>query len=65
MVYVHCRAGWQRSATVAMAAVTLLDHIDPDTALCRVQQRKPTATPLPHQLSDLRLWYDTRASRQP
>jgi atypical dual specificity phosphatase len=60
-VYLHCRAGWQRSATVAAAALALRDGIEPDEALARIKRRKPSAEPLPHQLQDLRRWWRLRA----
>jgi protein-tyrosine phosphatase len=62
-VYLHCRAGWQRSATVAAAALALRDGIDPDEALARIRRRKPSSDPLPHQLQDLRSWWRLRAGR--
>jgi protein-tyrosine phosphatase len=61
-VYVHCRAGWQRSAVVAAAALALHDGIDPEEALARIKRRKPSAEPLPHQLQDLRRWWKLRAA---
>ena len=61
-VYLHCRAGWQRSAAVAAGAIALRDGIDIDAALARVQQLKRTADPLPHQRDDLRRWFDARPS---
>ena len=63
-VYVHCRAGWQRSAAVAAGAVAVLDEIDIRDALRRVQDRKPSADPLPHQRVDLIDWWAGRGSRQ-
>jgi protein-tyrosine phosphatase len=62
-VYLHCRAGWQRSATVAAAALALRDGIEPDEALARIKRRKPSSEPLPHQLQDLRRWWKLRAIR--
>ena len=62
-VYLHCRAGWQRSAVVAAAALALHDGIDPDEALARIRRRKPSAEPLPHQLQDLRRWWRLRSFR--
>jgi protein-tyrosine phosphatase len=62
-VYLHCRAGWQRSATVAAAALALRDGIDPEEALARIKRRKPSSEPLPHQLQDLRRWWRLRAIR--
>jgi protein-tyrosine phosphatase len=58
--YLHCRAGWQRSAAVAAGAVAAHDGIDIDEALRRVRARKPTADPLPHQVDDLRAWWTAR-----
>jgi protein-tyrosine phosphatase len=58
--YLHCRAGWQRSAAVAAAVVAVRSGIDIDEAISYVQARKPTADPLPRQRRDLRLWWDSR-----
>ncbi len=58
--YLHCRAGWQRSAAVSAGVVALYDEVDIEEALRRVQSRKPTAKPLPHQLDDLTRWYQDR-----
>jgi predicted protein tyrosine phosphatase len=58
--YVHCRAGWQRSAAVAAGVVAVRTGVDIDEALDRVQERKPSADPLPHQRADLRRWWDGR-----
>jgi protein-tyrosine phosphatase len=60
--YLHCRAGWQRAAAVAAGVVALRDGVDIDQALAVVQQRKPSADPLPHQRDDLRRWWDQRAA---
>lgn len=56
-IYLHCRAGWQRSAAVAAGVVAIREGIDIDEALALVQARKPTADPLPHQREDLRRWW--------
>lgn len=58
--YVHCRAGWQRSAAIAAGVVALRRGIDIDDALAYVQARKPSADPLPHQREDLRRWWEER-----
>lgn len=58
--YVHCRAGWQRSAAVAAGAVAVHDGIDIEAALDYVQRRKPSADPLPHQRRDLHVWWEAR-----
>jgi predicted protein tyrosine phosphatase len=63
-VYLHCRAGWQRSAAVAAGVVAIREGVDIDEALRRIQTRKPTAEPLPHQLEDLRRWWTWRAGRE-
>jgi protein-tyrosine phosphatase len=60
--YVHCRAGWQRSAVLAAAVVAIRENIDVDEALALVQSRKPSADPLPHQREDLRRWWNERAA---
>lgn len=58
--YVHCRAGWQRSAAIAAGVVALRQGINIDEALAHVQARKPSADPLPHQREDLRRWWEER-----
>ena len=60
-VYVHCRAGWQRSATVVTAIIALREGLLPNQALKRLRARKPTANPLSHQLADLLDWWRMRA----
>lgn len=59
-VYVHCRAGMQRSATIAAALVMLRDGLDLRDALDSVRARKPSANPLSHQRQDLVRWRDRR-----
>jgi phosphoglycolate phosphatase-like HAD superfamily hydrolase len=56
-VYVHCRAGWQRSATVVAAIVALREDINIAQALQVLRERKPTANPLMHQRADLLDWW--------
>ena len=58
--YVHCRAGWQRSAAVAAGAIAIRDGIGIEQALAIVQRRKMSADPLPHQREDLHAWWATR-----
>lgn len=60
IVYVHCRAGWQRSATLAAAALTVRGGIEPAVALAAIRARRPMARPLPHQERDLRAWWNHR-----
>jgi protein-tyrosine phosphatase len=59
-VYLHCRAGWQRSAAVAAGVVALTEGLEIDEALSFVQIRKPTADPLPQQREDLARWWAER-----
>jgi protein-tyrosine phosphatase len=56
-VYLHCRAGQQRSATIAAALVAVRQQIGPDEALAFVERMKTSAAPLPHQRDDLRDWW--------
>ena len=63
--YLHCRAGWQRSAAVAAGVVAIRTGIDIDGALDYVRRRKPSADPLPHQRADLRRWWESRVAGQP
>ncbi|MEY2442820.1 MAG: hypothetical protein QOJ46_2246 [bacterium] len=60
-VYVHCRAGWQRSAVVVAAVVTLREGVQPPQALEILRERKPTANPLAHQRQDLFRWWEQRS----
>ena len=62
--YLHCRAGWQRSAAVAAGVVAVRTGVDIDEALDNVQERKPSADPLPHQRADLRRWWDGRRRQE-
>jgi atypical dual specificity phosphatase len=59
-VYVHCRAGMQRSATVAAAIIMLRDGLDAPAALEHIRARKPSARPLSHQRQDLLRWWSRR-----
>lgn len=61
-VYVHCRAGMQRSATIAAAIVMLRDGLDAPAALDYVRDRKPSANPLSHQRQDLLRWWARRGA---
>jgi protein-tyrosine phosphatase len=63
--YLHCRAGWQRSAAVAAGVIAVREGIDIDEALEFVQTRKPSADPLPHQREDLRHWWESRGRASP
>jgi predicted protein tyrosine phosphatase len=60
--YVHCRAGWQRSAAVAAGVIAVRTGMDIDDAVAYVHRRKPSADPLPHQRADLRRWWAGRTA---
>ena len=60
--YLHCRAGWQRSAAVAAGVVAVRHEIGIEQALVYVRERKPSADPLPHQREDLRRWWERRSA---
>lgn len=60
-VYLHCRAGRQRSASVAAGVVAIREGVEIEEGLAIVQQRKPSAEPLPHQWDDLAWWWHERA----
>jgi protein-tyrosine phosphatase len=60
-VYLHCRAGWQRSATVAAGVLALREDLAIEDALEVLRARKPTAEPLGHQRADLLAWWRARA----
>jgi predicted protein tyrosine phosphatase len=62
--YVHCRAGWQRSASVAAGAIAVFNGVDISTALDWVSHHKSTANPLPHQRADLLDWWLIRGRQQ-
>ncbi len=59
-IYVHCRAGWQRSVAVAAAVIAVRDEVNVEDALAHIQARKPSADPLPHQREDLERWWTSR-----
>jgi len=59
-VYVHCRAGWQRSAAIAAGVVALTEGVGIEDALELVRRRKPSADPLPEQRADLLTWWAER-----
>jgi atypical dual specificity phosphatase len=63
VVYLHCRAGWQRSAAVAAATIARRDGIEPDAALGVIKRGRMSAQPLGHQLEDLWRWWRARSAR--
>lgn len=60
--YLHCRAGWQRSAAVAAGVIAVTDGIEIEEALAQVRRRKPSANPLPHQHEELLGWWRQRSA---
>ena len=46
-VYVHCRGGRERSATVAIAVISTLEDLEIDDALKQAKSRRPIFQPLP------------------
>jgi predicted protein tyrosine phosphatase len=62
--YVHCRAGWQRSAAVAAGAVAVFNDVDISTALDWIRAHRSTANPLSHQRADLLDWWSARGRQQ-
>ncbi len=64
IVYLHCRAGWQRSAAVAAGAIAIRDGVDLDEALRRIQEQRspPTRSPTSAKTGP---WFDARVSSQP
>ncbi len=64
-IYVHCRAGWQRSVAVVAGVIAVRDGVEVDDAIDRIQVRKPSADPLPHQREDLHRWWASRANGSP
>ena len=59
-VYIHCRAGWQRSAAVAAGVVALTQECELAEALEVVRARKPSANPMPQQREGLERWWEAR-----
>jgi atypical dual specificity phosphatase len=55
-VYVHCRGGRERSATVCAAIVAHTDRLDADEAVSRTQAANPVFKPLPWQVQALEQW---------
>lgn len=63
-VYLHCRAGWQRSATVAAAVIAVREQVPLARALELLRERKPTAEPLDHQREGLIAWWSARGGER-
>lgn len=63
LIYVHCRAGWQRSPAIAAAVIATRERIEPAQALAIIRRVKPSAEPLEHQREDLERWWQSREDR--
>lgn len=63
-VYLHCRAGWQRSVVTAAATLCRRTGCSPTWALGLVRERRPQACPLPHQVEDLGRWWTARGGAE-
>lgn len=59
-VYLHCRAGWQRSAVTAAATLSRRTGEMPKGTLARVLEGRRHACPLPFQVADLEHWWAGR-----
>ena len=55
-VYVHCRGGRERSATVAIAVISVLEELPISEAVDEAQRRRPIFAPLPWQVTGLHSW---------
>jgi atypical dual specificity phosphatase len=55
-VYVHCRGGRERSATVATALLAAAEGLEIEHALARARERRPIFAPLPWQVTALHAW---------
>jgi len=60
VVYVHCRAGWQRSVITAAATLSRISGAAPGASLDLVRGARREACPLPHQVQDLEAWWAGR-----
>jgi atypical dual specificity phosphatase len=56
VVYVHCRGGRERSATVATALIARIEGLSIDRALELAKERRPIFAPLAWQVNGLRAW---------
>ncbi len=58
-VYVHCRGGRERSATVSAAIISATEGLSVERALERARERRPIFRPLPWQIHGLEAWAAT------
>jgi protein-tyrosine phosphatase len=55
-VYVHCRAGWERTAVILIAWYAVLENLSYDVVLRRLQEYRPLLQPLHWQEEATRNW---------
>jgi atypical dual specificity phosphatase len=55
-VYVHCRGGRERSATVSAAIISATEGLSVERALAQARERRPIFRPLPWQVHGLEAW---------
>lgn len=56
VVYVHCRAGRERTAAILVAYYAKQYHMSYDQALTLLRERRPSLMPLPNQERAVRRW---------
>jgi protein-tyrosine phosphatase len=56
IVYVHCRGGRERSATVATALLAREQQLSIDQAMALARAGRPVFSPLPWQMAGLQAW---------
>ena len=56
VVYVHCRGGRERSATVATALLAREHQLSIDQAMALARAGRPVFCPLPWQMAGLQAW---------
>ena len=60
-VYVHCRAGMERTATIVVAFHGCRTGQSYDAALQELKLKRPIFRPLPHQESAVRAWLESNS----
>jgi atypical dual specificity phosphatase len=61
-VYVHCRAGMERTATIVVAFHGARTGQSYDAALDDLKRKRPIFQPLPHQESAVRAWLNANSA---
>ena len=59
-VYVHCRAGMERTAAIVCAVYAREHGISFDEALSTLKRKRPIFAPLPHQVRAAKAWLGER-----